>query len=50
MEKITPIEKLNEMIATGNFEGLTAAQLTDAGICPTCLICVSTYLLLPKKQ
>lgn len=36
MEKLTPIKNLNEMIATGNFEGLTAAQLTDAGIYPTC--------------
>ena len=36
MEKITPIENLNEMIATSNFEGLSAAKLTDAGICPTC--------------
>ena len=36
MEKITPIENLDEMIATGNFKGLSAAKLTDAGICPTC--------------
>ena len=36
MEKITPIENLDEMIATDNFEGLTPAMLTDAGICPTC--------------
>jgi len=36
MEKITPIENLDEMIATGNYEGLTPAILTDAGICPTC--------------
>lgn len=36
MEKITPIENLDEMIATDNFEGLIAAMLTDAGICPTC--------------
>ena len=36
MEKLTPIENLDEMIATGNFEGLTPAMLTDAGICPTC--------------
>ena len=36
MEKITPIENLDEMIATGNYEGLTPAMLTDAGICPTC--------------
>lgn len=36
MEKITPIENLDEMIKTGSFEGLTAAMLTDAGICPTC--------------
>lgn len=36
MEKITPIENLDEMIATGKFDGLTAAALTDAGICPTC--------------
>ena len=27
MEKITPIENLDEMIATDNFEGLTAAML-----------------------
>ncbi len=36
MEKTTPIENLDEMIATNNFEGLTPAMLTDAGICPTC--------------
>lgn len=36
MEQLKPIENLDEMIATKNFEGLTAAMLTDAGICPTC--------------
>ena len=36
MEKLKPIENLDEMIKTGSFEGLTAAMLTDAGICPTC--------------
>lgn len=36
MEKITPIENLDEMIKTGNYEGLDAARLTDTGVCPTC--------------
>lgn len=36
MEQLKPIENLDEMIATKKFEGLTAAMLTDAGICPTC--------------
>lgn len=36
MEKITPIENLDKMIETGDFESLTPAILTDAGICPTC--------------